>query len=233
MTVAAPAPDPVISIIVPALNEAGVIEQTLAPLGPWREAGDEVLVVDGGSRDATVAMAAPLADRVLSAPRGRARQMNAGANAARGRLLLFVHADTSLDPACRAALVHACDGEGAAWGRFDVRLSGAARAFRVIEAMINLRSRISGIATGDQAMFVDAGLFRGVGGFPEIPLMEDVALSRLLRDHRRPAALRVRVVTSSRRWEQRGIVRTVMTMWLLRGAYAVGVSPQRLARWYR
>lgn len=231
MTAAAPAP--AISVVVPALNEARVIEQTLACLGPWREAGDEVLVVDGGSTDDTVSRARPLADRVLTAPRGRARQMNVGAAAARGRLIVFVHADTSLDPACRAALVQACDDQGALWGRFDVRLSGSARVFRLIETMINLRSRLSGIATGDQAIFVDSDLFRRVGGYPEIALMEDVALSRTLRRCRRPSALRPAVVTSSRRWEQRGILRTVVTMWILRGAYAAGVSPERLARWYR
>ena len=222
-----------ISIIVPALDESAWITATLSTLQPLRAQGHEVIVVDGGSRDATLLIARLLADRAYVTAAGRATQMNFGAGKASGDVLLFLHADSLLPPdaaaAIRAALVRA-----AAWGRFDVAIRGKPWVLRVVAAMMNLRSRVTGIATGDQAMFVRRPVFEAVGGFPAIPLMEDVALSSLLK-HRagRPACLRTRVTTSGRRWEARGPWRTIFTMWRLRLAFALGADPAALARHYR
>lgn len=222
-----------LSIVVPALNEAGVIADTLAALEPLRARGCEVIVVDGGSRDATAAIARERADRVLAAPRGRASQMNAGAAQARGDVLLFLHADTRLPADADREIETGMAQTGRRWGRFDVRLSGPHPLLRMVERLMNLRSRLSGIATGDQAMFVERRLFLEVGAFPELPLMEDVELSKRLKRHGRPLCLRMPVVTSSRRWEEGGIVRTILLMWALRAAYALGVPAERLARRYR
>lgn len=219
-------------MVLPVLEEAAGIRPALAALQPLRERGHEVLVVDGGSRDATVALARPLADAVLQAPPGRALQMNAGAAAARGEVLLFLHADTLLPRDAAARVLAALAPGGALWGRFDVRLSGAHPAFRVIERAMNLRSRLTGIATGDQALFVRREVFERVGGFPAIALMEDIALSGRLRRLGRPACLRPPVVTSSRRWERQGIARTVWLMWRLRLGYFLGADPAGLARRY-
>jgi rSAM/selenodomain-associated transferase 2 len=221
---------PVVSIIVPVLDEARAIEAALAPLQAWRAAGAELLVVDGGSRDATRDIAAALADAVIEAPRGRAAQMNAGARASRGDILLFLHADTLL-PA--DAMDRVVDGlTRAEWGRFDVAIEGAEPLLALVAFCMNLRSRITGIATGDQAMFVRRAAFESVGGFAPIPLMEDVALSKALRRRGRPACLRERVLTSGRRWQRHGTVRTILLMWRLRLAYALGADPHRLARRY-
>ena len=224
---------PAISVVIPVLDEAGTLPQTLLPLQPVRGRDAEVIVVDGGSRDETRRAALPLSDRVLDAPRGRARQMNAGAAAASGRVLLFLHADTRLPPGWAPMVREALDNHGREWGRFDVRLDGAHPMLRVIERAMNLRSRLSGIATGDQAIFVSRAAFREAGGFPDIALMEDIALSRVLRAHSRPACLRAPVVTSSRRWERDGIARTIVLMWRLRLRYALGADPNDLARQYR
>lgn len=224
---------PRLSIVVPALNEAEGIAATLAPLQALRARGHEVVVVDGGSGDGTPERAAPLADRVLRAERGRARQQNAGARAATGEVLLFLHADTRLPPEADRWVLEEMERTGRGWGRFDVRLSGRHPQLRVVERMISLRSRLTGIATGDQAVFVRREWFEEAGGFPEIPLMEDVALSRALRRRGPPLCLRERVVTSSRRWETRGIVRTIVLMWRLRLAYRLGADPARLAERYR
>ena len=220
-----------ISIIVPVLDEAAGIEACLAPLQGMRTRGVEVIVVDGGSRDATVSLAAPLADRVLEAPRGRARQMNAGADAARGDILLFLHADTLMPPEGDARIAAAI-ASGGAWGRFDVEIAGSSPLLPVVAWSMNARSRVSGIATGDQAMFARRDAFDAAGRFAEIPLMEDVALSRRLRRAGPPACLRERVVTSGRRWESRGTLRTIVLMWRLRLAYALGADPQALAHRY-
>lgn len=220
-----------LSIVVPTLNEAAGIVATLASLQTLRDQGHQVIVVDGGSRDGTAALAAPLADRVLSAPRGRARQMNLGAAAANGDVLLFLHADTRLPEqaasAVQAALKHR------RWGRFDLRLEGRPRMLRVVACLINLRSHLTGIATGDQAMFMDRGAFDTVGGFPNQPLMEDIALSRRLKRLGPPACLRERVVTSGRRWESQGLWRTILLMWSLRFDYWRGVPAEVLAARYR
>jgi rSAM/selenodomain-associated transferase 2 len=222
-----------ISIIIPALNEAAGIAETLAPLQPLRARGHEVIVVDGGSTDATREIAAPLADRVIASERGRARQQNAGAREASGGVLLFLHADTRLPDGADELVLREMETAGRGWGRFDVRLSGRHPMLRMVERLMNLRSRLTGIATGDQAIFVRADWFARAGGFPEIPLMEDVALSKALKAMGPPLCLRQRVVTSSRRWEERGVFRTMVLMWRLRWLYWRGADPAELARQYR
>jgi len=221
-----------ISLVVPILNESYLIRHFLRHLQPLRERGAEIVLCDGGSTDGTRKLAEPEVDVLVSSPRGRAVQMNAGARVASGEVLLFLHADTLLP---REALreVRQSLRAGYGWGRFDVRLSGRGARFRLIEALMNRRSRMTGIATGDQALFVTRSLFHTVGGFPEIPLMEDIEMSRRLKRHGPPACLSSRVLTSSRRWEQGGVFRTVLLMWSLRAAYALGVDPVRLARLYR
>ncbi|MBI5720255.1 MAG: TIGR04283 family arsenosugar biosynthesis glycosyltransferase [Burkholderiales bacterium] len=221
-----------LSIVIPALREAAGIAATLAALAPLRGRGAEVIVVDGGSDDGTTDIAAAAADLVLVAEPGRARQMNAGAAAARGDMLLFLHADTRL-PAWADARVQAATADGARWGRFDVRIEGRPRVLRLVAALMNWRSRLTGIATGDQAIFVERALFEQIGGYAEQPLMEDIDLSRRLRAHGAPACLRERVVTSGRRWEQRGPWRTIFLMWRLRWRYWRGESAQALAEAYR
>lgn len=220
-----------LSIIIPVLNDAAALVHTLHDLQPLREAGGEIIVVDGGSEDHSPQVAAPLADRVLTSPRGRAVQMNAGAALARGEWLWFVHADSRIpDAVCQRVLRLPSD---ARWGRFDVRLSGTLPMLRVVETLMNLRSRYTGIATGDQGIFVRRALFQSLGGYPAIPLMEDIALSKLLRRHAWPCCPRERLVTSSRRWEQRGVWRTIALMWRLRLGYFLGADPAHLARRYR
>jgi rSAM/selenodomain-associated transferase 2 len=220
-----------LSIIIPALNEADTLGALLADLAPLRAAGAEVMLVDGGSSDGTPERAAGQVDRVLRAARGRAVQMNAGARAATGDVLWFLHADTRVPAGAAAALADAC-AAGARWGRFDVRLSGRHPLLRLVERGMNLRSRLTGIATGDQGIFVTRAAFEQVGGFPPLALMEDVALSVAMRRLARPACLRARLIASSRRWEEHGVLRTILLMWRLRLAYALGADPARLARRY-
>jgi rSAM/selenodomain-associated transferase 2 len=219
-----------LSIVVPALDEAALIAGTLDALAPLRARGHEVIVADGGSADATPAIAAPLADRVIAAARGRARQMNAGAACASGDALVFLHADTRL-PADADRLVERALA-ARSWGRFDVRIEGRSRLLAVVAFFMNWRSRLTGIATGDQAIFVRRADFERAGGFPEIALMEDVAFSRRMKALSRPACIRSRAVTSGRRWERRGVLRTVVLMWRLRLAYFLGARPEELERRY-
>lgn len=222
-----------LSIVMPVLNEAAGIEAVLKPLRPLRERGVEVVVCDGGSTDGTPELAAAWADAVVATARGRARQMNAGATRARGDLLLFLHADTLLPPDADRLMLAAVE-RGAAWGRFDVRISGRAWMLRVIARLINLRSRWTGIATGDQAIFITRSLFEQLGGFADQPLMEDIELCRRLKSLGfRPACLAAQATTSGRRWDQRGVWRTIMLMWWLRWRYWRGASPSELARAYR
>ena len=226
-----------LSIIMPVLNEAAVIDTTLAALAPLLARGAELIVVDGGSTDGTAGRAEALGARVVVAPRGRARQMNAGAGHAAGSVLMFLHADTVL-PRDADLLVHgALSASGHStprlWGRFDVSITGRPVMLKVIAAMMNWRSRLSGIATGDQAIFMTQGAFAAAGGFAVQPLMEDIDMSRRLLKVSRPACLRARVATSGRRWESRGVWRTVLLMWRLRFAYWRGVPPEQLAALYR
>ncbi len=221
-----------LSVVIPALDEAPGIVATLTALQPLRGRGHEVIVVDGGSRDATLDLARPLADRAFAAASGRSRQMNAGARAADGDTLLFLHADSVL-PADADRAIERARAQNRRWGRFDVAIDGRATILPLVAFMMNLRSRLTGIATGDQGIFVDKSLFADVGGYPDIPLMEDVALSKVLkRRGGRPACLVSRIVTSGRRWETRGPWRTIVNMWRLRLAYALGADPEHLARRY-
>jgi rSAM/selenodomain-associated transferase 2 len=226
------APMPQLSIVIPVLDEAATIADALAALAPDRARGAEVIVVDGGSRDDTVETARPRADRVITAPRGRGSQMNAGAAAAQGDVLLFLHADTRLPPEADRLVLAALERSRRAWGRFDVTIAGRSPFLHVVAAMMNLRSRLTGIATGDQAMFMTRAAFAQAGGFPDIPLMEDIVLSRRLKNVSPPACLNARVTTSGRRWDRDGVVRTVLMMWRLRFAFFLGAEPARLARQY-
>ena len=219
-----------LSIIVPVLNEAGTIAAVLQDLARLRTRGVEIVVVDGGSQDRTAALAEAAADRVLVAARGRASQMNAGALAATGDALLFLHADTRLPPDADTLVLRAlCQ---FVWGRFDVAVEGASGLLPVVSRLMNLRSRLTGIATGDQAIFVRRDVFCRVRGFRDIPLMEDIVLSRDLKRLGRPACLRARVVTSGRRWDRHGALRTILLMWRLRLAFYLGADPHHLAAAY-
>ena len=222
-----------VSIVVPTLNEAPCIVSCLQALRGWRMRGAELIVADGGSTDGTIVLAKPWADRVQVGPRGRAKQMNLGASVATGDVLLFLHADTQLPADAMSALEAALADAQVSWGRFDVQIDGAPPLLKVVAALMNLRSRWSGIATGDQAIFVRRDVFQRVGGFPQQPLMEDIELSKRLRKLSRPACLRQRVTTSGRRWEEHGVLRTIALMWLLRALYWIGLPAERLARLYR
>nr|VFK42797.1 MAG: transferase 2, rSAM/selenodomain-associated [Candidatus Kentron sp. SD]VFK48414.1 MAG: transferase 2, rSAM/selenodomain-associated [Candidatus Kentron sp. SD] len=225
---------PRISIIIPARDEAANIVSTLLPLQAMRRRGGEIILVDGESRDDTPGRAAPLVDRVLATKPGRARQMNAGAQSARGKVLWFLHADTATPENADLVLLRAL-AEGRAWGRFNLRLSGQKRhpLLSLVARMVNLRSCLTGIATGDQGIFMEKSAFDRVGGFPEIPLMEDIVISRRLKSAKgRPACLTTSITTSSRRWEENGVLRTIFLMWGLRLAFFLGADPVRLARRY-
>jgi rSAM/selenodomain-associated transferase 2 len=219
-----------ISIIVPVLNEGPIIAAALNRLQPLRARGHEVIVVDGGSTDSTVDLSRTLADQILLAPRGRAAQMNVGAKAATGNAFLFLHADTRLPESADLVVADALGRDS--WGRFNVRIDSARPLLAVVGFMMNLRSRFTGIATGDQAMFVTRAAFEKAGGFPPIGLMEDVALSSALKRSGAPACLKAKAVTSGRRWEQRGVIRTIVLMWRLRLLYFLGTDPARLAQIY-
>ena len=221
---------------MPVLNEAGVqaaeFEQCLQRLQPYRDSGHELIIIDGGSDDDSFEIAQSYADRTIQCDRGRAIQMNAGARQTDADILLFLHADTQLPVNAIEAVTHTIN-EGHYWGRFNVRLADGHFLFRIIERLMNLRSCITGVATGDQAVFVRRELFETVGGYPRQPLMEDIELSKRLRGLGWPACLRQKVIISSRRWRKFGIVRIVLLMWRLRLAYFLGVSAERLAKQYR
>lgn len=189
--------------------------------------------MDGGSHDETKAIAQPYADQVLDSPPGRARQMNRGAGMASGDVLLFLHADTFLPDTAMDDICESLEQQNAVWGRFDVKLTGRHPVFRIIETLMNWRSCLTGIATGDQAVFVKREIFEAVDGYPRIALMEDIALSKRLKAYSRPLCVRARLTTSSRRWEQKGIYRTILLMWWLRFRYFMGTSPEHLADLYR
>ena len=219
-----------VSIIIPVLNEEKSIRAVLERLQPFRRQGCEVIVVDGGSEDQTCVLAHGLADKVVSSAKGRALQMNHGAANATHDVLWFLHAD-SLAPDSAIEKIESSLANRD-WGRFNVKLSGSHRFFRIIETMMNLRSCITGIATGDQGIFVKRDAFFSVNGFPDIPLMEDIELSQNLKKSSKPACLKDKLITSSRRWEKKGIVSTVMLMWKLRFLYFIGVTADKLARQY-
>lgn len=222
-----------LSIIIPVLDEGDTIGKHLSALQPLRRSGVEVIVVDGGSSDATRDLARTLSDLTLSASRGRASQMNAGAQQAKGEYYLFLHSDTLLPKRAPERISEALKRSDRVWGRFDVQFDSPLRILRVVAFMMNRRSRWTGIATGDQAMFVRRQAFERVGGFPDIALMEDIALSKSLKRLSSPVCLRARVTTSGRRWETNGALRTILLMWRLRAAYFLNADPSRLAERYR
>ncbi len=221
-----------LSIVIPVLNEADGIERFLSSLQSLRRQGHEVIVADGGSNDGTAQRAASLADHVIQSPRGRAAQMNAGAALARREVLFFLHADCHLPSDSAHLILDGLKNSERRWGRFDIKLSGNRYMFRVVEWFMNTRSRLTHISSGDQGLFVERELFTSIGGFPVIPLMEDVAISRQLKQIAPPLCLRATITTSSRRWEKNGVWRTIWLMWRLRYAYWRGVDPRDLARIY-
>ncbi len=223
---------PKISLVIPVLNEAPGIVQSLSALQSLRAAGHELIVVDGGSTDDSLALSRSYSDRVIRGPRGRSRQMNAGASIASGDIFLFLHADTFLPAGADRLIIEGLKRHRKSWGRFDVRLSGKHLLLRVVGYLMNMRSRVTGTATGDQAIFVRRELFEKVGGCPDIDLMEDIALRRMLKRREPPLCLWQRVLTSSRRWERNGLFRTILLMWRLRLLYFLGSHPERLARQY-
>ena len=218
-----------ISIIVPVRNEATRIISFLKKLQSLRQHA-EIIVVDGQSKDDTAKLAEAWCDKLVASPAGRAIQMNAGAKLAQSNTLLFLHADTYL-PDNAHELVEQALRENE-WGRFDIKLSGEMFMFRIIKTLINLRSRLSNIATGDQAIFLKKDLFNHIGMYDQQPLMEDIALCRKLRRHGDAACIKQKAVTSSRRWEEHGVWKTIVTMWSLRFAYFIGISPSKLYRFY-
>jgi rSAM/selenodomain-associated transferase 2 len=218
------------SIIIPTLNEAAGISACLAALQPLRSVC-ELIVVDGGSTDATAALATPWVDQCLCSPPGRAKQMNYGAAHAAGEVLVFLHADTFL-PDQALAMIAESLGQGRCWGRFDVRLSGGHFLLKIIALMMNVRSRLTGIATGDQVIFVTRKAFMAVECYPDIALMEDIALSTALGKLGRPVCLRAKVTSSGRRWLGFGVLHTIVLMWWLRWRFACGDAPERLAAIY-
>ena len=220
------------TIIIPVLNEAEGIATFLAHLQKFRHAGHEIIVVDGGSVDDTLELARSSVDQLVETSAGRAQQMNAGAEVAKGEVLVFLHADTFLPDTATQDIEQALTTTSKVWGRFTVRLSGQQTLFRFIEWMMNRRSCITGVATGDQAIFIKREVFALLAGFDDMPLMEDVAMSKKLKSYSRPVCLRTRVYTSSRRWEQHGIVRTIFLMWSLRLRFWMGTSPDVLVRRY-
>lgn len=223
-----------LAVVLPVLNEGAALQPRLQALAPLRARGAWVVLVDGGSTDGTCATALPWCDAVLVAPRGRASQMNAGAVAAAragADVMLFLHADTQLPPDADR-LIEAALARGAAWGRFDVRIDGVHPLLPMVAAFMNLRSRLSGIATGDQALFVRRRVFEALGGFAPLALMEDIEISARLKRCSPPACVAQRVTTAGRRWDQHGLWRTIVLMWRLRAAYAAGADPHALALHY-
>jgi rSAM/selenodomain-associated transferase 2 len=222
-----------ISVIVPTLNESDSIVATLDRLKPFRMDGHEVIIVDGGSKDETVKLATSRADKIIKSAPGRAQQMNIGANQAIGDVLWFLHADTLVPDNATQLILRVCENQENQWGRFNIRLSGKHPLLRMVERLMNLRSRITGIATGDQGIFVRREAFESVGGYMPIPLMEDLDISKRLKKLSRPCCLDAKLITSSRRWEENGVLRTILFMWRLRLAYTLGVSPEKLAHDYK
>ena len=220
-----------ISIIIPALNEEKSIKALLQQLQLYRQQGHEVIVVDGGSNDETVSISKPLADKVITSGAGRARQMNKGVAESANEVLWFLHADTSIPENVVETIQKSLD--KCEWGRFNIELSGSKFLFRIIEKMINIRSCLSGVATGDQGIFVKRKTLESIGGYSEIPLMEDIALSNKLKTISQPVCIKETITTSSRRWEKNGIIITILLMWYLRFLYWIGVTPDKLAKLYR
>ena len=219
-----------LSVIIPVLNEEGTIGAAVDDLA--RVEPDEIIVVDGGSADRTPEIVRDRAARLVTSARGRAAQMNEGARCAGGDVLLFLHADTSLPATARLDIEGCLADPACVGGRFDIRLDSARPLLRVVGRMISLRSRLTRVATGDQAIFARRAVFERIGGFPVLPIMEDVTFSRALKKQGRIACLRSRVVSSARRWKRNGPVRTILLMWALKLLYLAGVPPAALKRLY-
>lgn len=219
------------SVIIPALNEADCLTDALERLQAARGRGHEVILADGGSVDATRELAQGRVDQILECDPGRGRQMNRGAEIATGGVYVFLHADTLLSPDFDRILDNLFVSEND-WGRFDIRLSGEQPVFRCIETMMNIRSRLTGIATGDQAIFAGRQIFQEIKGYAELPLMEDLELTARLKKNSPPVCVAEKVISSSRRWEKNGALKTILLMWKLRLRYALGHDPQALARAY-
>ncbi len=220
---------PGLSIVIPVINESAGLNNQLARLNQQLSslASKEIIVSDGGSNDDTLSIAQSHGCNIVSGPAGRARQLNHGASQASHEWLLFLHADTQLPDNFYSQMMQA-----SAWGFFTVHLSGSRPVFRLIEKMISGRSSWSGISTGDQAQFFRYDFFRSIGGYPDLPLMEDVAISKLAKARSRPLVINDPVITSSRRWEQNGVLKTILLMWWLRFAFWIGISAKRLHRLY-
>ncbi|WP_194334947.1 TIGR04283 family arsenosugar biosynthesis glycosyltransferase [Mariprofundus sp. KV] len=223
--------DLTVAVIVPLFNEYRILPQMIKQL--QQLGADELIVVDGGSDDGTLELLQQSGLRWISSEAGRARQMNAGAEQCESDILFFMHADTIISSTHVLAVKEVMVSPEYVGGRFDVRLSGTHPAFALIGWMINLRSRLSRISTGDQCQFVRRKSFEKIGGFADLPLMEDVALSRVLKREGKIACLRQKVITSSRRWERSGILRTVLLMWKLRLLFWLGWPADQLALIYR
>ncbi len=229
-----------ISIIIPTLNEEKALRQNLPALQSFREKGHEIILVDGGSHDKTLAVSRPFVDRLMQTVKGRAHQMNEGAGLAKHDLLLFIHADTILPGDADNILISAKEtfmslqpnSAELVWGRFNIRLDNKKLIYRLIEKSVNVRSKFTGIATGDQAIFVSRILFENIGGYDRIPLMEDVALSKKLLSYSSPLCIQETVLSSSRRWEKHGVISTILLMWRLRLFYFLGVKPEKLVESY-
>ncbi|MGQ9776798.1 MAG: TIGR04283 family arsenosugar biosynthesis glycosyltransferase [Thermodesulfobacteriota bacterium] len=221
-----------ISVIIPILNEEHWVILTLPTLQPLRRRGHEVIVVDGGSKDRSFHLAIPFSEKVLKASRGRSKQMNKGAKSSTGEILLFLHADTFLPEGADSLISDGISRTERGWGYFRVKLSGSHPLLRVVEFLMNLRSRLTRIATGDQAIFIKRELFEEIGGFPEIDLMEDIALCKILKKYGPPLFIHSPVITSSRRWEEKGLIRTILLMWFLRLAFFLNTDPKRLSKIY-
>ena len=221
-----------LSIIIPTFNEAANLESILSALMPMQARGAEIIVVDGGSDDETLIIATRQADQALDSPRGRAVQMNTGAAAATGDVFFFLHADSLPPTNADQSILQALFTGIHCWGRFDVRISGTGVMLPAVAALMNRRSRMTGIATGDQGIFMTRAAFAAIDGFALIPLMEDVAASRALKHLGRPACLREKMQTSGRRWEKHGVLKTIVLMWGLRAAYFFGANPRALAHRY-
>ena len=219
-----------ISIIIPTLNERDTLPITLKQLQAFRQTRIEIIVVDGGSNDDTISIASTLADKIFSADKGRAHQMNAGAEKATGEVLLFLHADTQLpDSAISLIEQHALPGQ---WGRFDVQLNSPRWLLRVNAWLMNYRSCLTGIVTGDQGLFIHRTMFEEIGGFPDIPLMEDIAISKKLKRYNRPICLKSRITVNTRYWEQHGVWHSIFRMWGIRLAYFLGIPAEHLVKKY-
>lgn len=225
---------PLISIVIPVLDDADALARLLDQLGGLLGDSSEIIVVDGGSSDLSVTIAQSHRVVLVHSQRGRARQLNDGIAHAQAPVVWMLHADSDVSPAVWRSLVARARDPALRWGRFDVRLSGRSPLLRVVEWMMNVRSCVTSICTGDQGIFVKREVLATVGGVPDQPLMEDIELSRRLRRMGAVSCAREKLVTSSRRWEGEGMLATVLLMWRLRAAYFFGTDPARLAeRYYR